>query len=155
MKDFNAYEKALIKDRINPNVCVMSSGAEWNYISNLKDTHYANITVIGSDPKLIAEYDMLKDYDIIILDSIKPFMDSSLDELINIAGIINMNYNKDVAMVYSFIKDNKKIAVKFISDQNGLNDLGFIEGSIDLRTMLDDSYKVLNPVKQKKKKKSK
>lgn len=151
MKDFNTYEQAL-KERINPSVCIMSTG-DWNYICNLKDTYYANITVMGNDPKLIVEYNILKDYDILILDSMKPFMNSSLNELIDIANIINTRYDKNVAVIYSFLKDNKKIAVKYVYDQYGLSDKGLVEGTIDLRTMLDDSYKVLNPVKQKKKSK--
>lgn len=155
MKDFNTYEKALIKNRINPSVCLMSTGVDWMYISNLKAIHYADITVIGNDPKLINEYDILKDYDILILDSMKDFKNEILDDLVSVAGEVSNKYDKNVAMIYSFLRDNRKVAVKFISDKYGFDELGIIDGTIDLRTMLDEAYKVLNPVKVKKKKKSK
>lgn len=155
MKDFNTYEKALIKNRINPRVCLMSAGVDWMYISNLKDVHYANITVIGNNPKLIKEYDILKDYDILILDSMKNFENETLDELVSVAGEVSDKYDKNVAMIYSFLRNNKKIAVKFVSDKYGFDELGIVEGIVDLRAMLDESYKVLNPVKEKQKKKKK
>lgn len=158
MKEFNTYEKALIKEHVNPNICVMSSGADWMYINNLKERHYANITVIGSDPRLIVELDKIKDYDIMIFDTEKPFSESSLYDLIDVAGAISLQYNNKMSLIYSFISNNKKIAGHFLLDGNGYEDLGIIDSACDLRNMLDNSYKVLfnkNKQENRQKKKSK
>ena len=152
--EFTTYESDLIKKRINPKICVMST-ADWMYLSRLRDTHYANITVMGCDPKLINELDMLKDYDIIILDTDKPFMESMLYGITDVAGVINSRYEKEVSLVYSFKKDDKKIASQQFVDEQGLHDAGFVDGTCDLRNMIDNSYKVLINKNQKKKDKQK
>lgn len=154
--ELNTYENDLIKKRINPKVCVMSAGADWMYISKLKDRHYADITVIGSNPVLMVELNKVKEYDMIILDSTKPFSEEFYNSLTGVAGILNSQYGNDISIVYAFQNTDKKMAAKFYCDDNGLEDLGFVEGPCDLRNMLDSSYtSLVNKQKQKNKQKKK
>ena len=73
----------------------------------------------------------------------------------DVAGVINSRYEKEVSLVYSFKKDDKKIASQQFVDEQGLHDAGFVDGTCDLRNMIDNSYKVLINKNQKKKDKQK
>jgi len=155
-EELNTYETDLIKKRINPKVCVMSTGADWMYINKLQDRHYANITIIGNDPKLMVELDKVKDYDIIILDSAKPFSEETLADLTRVAGIVNTQYGNDISIIYSFQKDDKSLATKLFYDGNGLEDLGFVDGTCDLKNMIDNAYiSIIKKEKEKNKQKKK
>lgn len=154
--EHNTYENDLIKKHINPKVCIMSAGADWMYISTLQNRHYANITVIGSDPKLMVELDKVKDYDIIILDSAKSFSEETLADLTGVAGIVSTQYGNDISIVYAFQSNEKKMATKLFCGNNGLEDLGLVEGPCDLKNMINSAYiSITNKRKQKNKQKKK
>lgn len=69
--DFTNYEKALIKEHINPKICILSNGEDWEYLNNLIMKFNANITILGADYKLLFKEENQKDYDLIIYQSTK------------------------------------------------------------------------------------
>ena len=152
MKDYNNYEKDLIKLHKNPKICIMSSGADWLYLNDLINKFYANITIIGTDPKLIIELDKMKDYDMMILDSPDPFSESKYHILLELAFIIQSKYHKDVDFIYCCTNHNKKIASIHHVNDIGVDFEGLVDGECNLRNLINVAYNSLN---HKKKKKSK
>lgn len=158
MKDFNNYEKDLIKQHKNPKICIMSNGADWLYLNELINKFYANITIIGTDPKLIVELDKIKDYDIMIVDSSNSFSEVQYKDFLNVARSISIEYQKKISLIYGFNKDKRKVCIQNKADQEKIHDLGIVDDLYDIRDMIDTAYKFILPSKkryEKKKKKSK
>ena len=69
--NFNNYERNLIKRHINPKICVLSNGDDWEYLNHLIMKFNANITILGSNYNLLMQKENIKDYDLIIYQSTK------------------------------------------------------------------------------------
>ena len=156
MKDFNTYEKLLIKLHENPKICIMTDGADWLYLNELQMKHNASITIIGSNPLLLEELDKIKDYDIMLFESGRSFSDADLSIFTKTALILSSEYKKKISLIYSFIKSDKKGIKQFICNDGLINLLGSSEGLFDTRSLLDIATKNLyyeNSKKRSKKKK--
>lgn len=151
MKEFNTYERMVIKNHVNPKVCLMSSGANWMYLNDLQYKHNAGITILGADPKFLSEYNKMADYDIMILDSPKEFNKSDLHVFLEASNILSSEYEKKIVLIYYFVNGERSKVCQFVSDNGSTNDLGFVDGKFDSRDLLDIAMKnYLNLEKEKK-----
>jgi len=156
MKDFNTYEKMVIKKHINPSVCFMTSGSSWEYLNDLQWKSNADVTILGSNPAYIKQYNKIKDYDMMILESQSGFSDGVFCDFMNIANIISDEYKNKIFLVYSFLNSNGSFtACQGVSDCGSFTDIGSVNGMFNSRDLLDIAAKnYINFEKNEKKTKS-
>ena len=92
----------LIKYHVNPKICVLSNGDDWEYLNHLVMRFNANITILGSDFNLLCSDSNQKDYDLIIYQSNSSL---SLDEsslLTYTLSCISLKFGKVISVIHSF-----------------------------------------------------
>ena len=141
MESFNAYEKALILQNINPKICYIAN-TNSEYLDNLRQQYGADISFFGIRPERI-DLSIFKNCDVIILETEGNFSESFYNFLIDLGGIISYKENKKVSMVYSFKKSDGSTKVCSYNSVSWMfKDMGSIDGDFESRDLLDIGIKL-------------
>ena len=137
MKELNTYERMLIKEHINPSICYMTSGLNWEYLNKLRNKFGARISILGNNPENNCKDVASKTYDVIVLETERALSDSFLNCLFDTAYFVSQNSNELVSCVYSFSNGKGTRACQFIYDGDNFHDLGYSDGYFEARDLLN------------------
>lgn len=133
---FNAYEKALIVDKINPKVCYLSS-TNSEYLHGLKEKYGANISMLGINLERI-DLSNFNNCDIVILETNRCFCEAFYNFFVDLSNIISYKENRNVSMVYSFSNSDGSTKVcSFNSISWMYKDMNTVDGEFESRDLLD------------------
>ena len=121
-KQLNNYEKGLTRYGVNPKVCILSNGVDFEYLNDIITRFNADITILGSNYNLLYEEENQKPYDLIIYQASKSELNETNNFLYPFAlGKTSEKFNKITSIIRSSEYMDEYFLNEFIATNNGID----------------------------------